>query len=398
MNSFDSSTYFPSHILQLEAYKSGKPIKELAREKRLTDIIKLASNENPHGPSPSLEKYFQSDLFRKENLLSQYPDMNAFSLKEQLVHYYSRLEPTQTWSPQNFCIANGSEEVLSAIVRSVCHAKDEIIIPQFSFIGMEIIAKMNNLCIRSPHFFSLIDELDYQDSENLALILREFKNCITSKTKLIYLANPNNPTGTYLPIHIIQSLLEHTPEITLFIIDEAYIEYAIFELGTFSCVRELQKYPNLIVLRTFSKAYGLAGLRVGYGIAHPSIIEQIAKVKLPFGPSQIAQDCAQLALLDQEHLKMSLQVNYSEKTKLIHFFQSFDFHSLSSATNFLTFVFSNQEKVCHMCDQFLDQGIILRNLITNKMPNALRISIGKVKENQKFMETFPDIFSSLKYI
>jgi len=274
----------PVHIENLSPYKPGKPISHVKRDLGLKYVIKLASNENPSGPSPLALDAVKNALFD----YNRYPDSAAFDLRNRLaIRFNVKVE--------NVILGAGSEGIMSTIMRTFLREKDEIIAAKNSFIGFRVLANASGF---KTNWISM-DDYHY----NLASMAK----AINDQTKIIYLANPDNPTGTYFNVQKFDAFMSKVPDRVLVLLDEAYFEYAKDVLDYPDSMH--YRYDNVITLRTFSKAYGLAGFRIGYGFSHEDIINNLMKVKLPFEPSTPAQIAAIAALNDQNYLQSSLKLN-----------------------------------------------------------------------------------------
>lgn len=352
----------PEYIRQLKPYQAGKPIDELAREKGLTKIIKLASNENPLGPSPYAIKEMTNALWD----VHRYPDMHAYKLKSALSELYKL-------KMENIILGNGSEGIMAYITRTFLQPGDEVLTSENSFIGFTILArKAGTELIRVP----LTKDYRY-DVEALAAKVND-------KTKIIYIANPNNPTGTYITKKEFDYLMNVVPKHTLVILDEAYFEFAELESDYPDSMD--YRYDNVITLRTFSKAYGISGIRLGYGFAHEHLIENLNKVRLPFEPSLIAQAGACGAILDRPHLKRTIENNSKEYKKIFTYLTDKDFSPIRGVTNFIAFKTGSPEASDYLYDNLLNLGLIIRPLKTNEMPSYVRVSVGTPDENNYFFE------------
>ena len=356
-----------SHLEEIIPYQAGKPIEELAREKGLKTISKLASNENPLGPSRKCIEAIEKNLSN----LNRYPDMNGYDLKEELSEHHKI-------PSEKIILGSGSEGVMTYIAKAFLGVGDEVLTSSNSFIGFYIIAKTSgaNLRLISP-------------TESNQFDMETIEKSITPKTKIIYLANPNNPTGTIITKNEIEKLLEKCPSNILIIMDEAYFEYAE------DCEEYPNSlnydYPNIITLRTFSKAYGLASLRVGYGIASPDIVTTLAKVKPPFEPNLLGQVAACEALRDKEHIKKGIIENKTEYERHFKYLVDKKLSPIPSFTNFVTFYTKSAENSDWLFNKLLDQGVIIRKLGANNMHDFIRISIGTKKEMDHFYESFDKI-------
>ncbi|MDD0852410.1 histidinol-phosphate transaminase [Halobacteriovorax sp. GB3] len=357
-----SKTLVPEYLKSLQVYQAGKPIDELAREKGLTKISKLASNENPLGPSPYAIKEMTGGLWE----LHRYPDMHAYNLKQALCELYDL-------KPQNIILGNGSEGIMAYIARAFIQPGDEVLTSEKTFIGFYILARSVGAHLKTVPL-----------TEDYRFDVKALAENITEKTKVIYIANPNNPTGTYITKEEFDYLMDHVPGHVLVILDEAYFEFARQEDDYPDSMD--YRYDNVITLRTFSKAYGLSGIRVGYGFAHEYLIENLSKVKLPFEPNLIAQLGAKGALYDQPHLERTIKVNHEEYLRTFKFLEDKGFNPIKSITNFITFKTGTPEASNWLFDKLLDFGVIIRPLKANEMPEYVRVSLGTPEEMDHFFE------------
>lgn len=352
----------PDYIEKLEVYQAGKPIDELAREKNLTRISKLASNENPLGPSPMAIREMTNILWDSH----RYPDMAAYQLKKSLCDLY-RLKP------ENIVLGNGSEGIMGYICRAFLQEGDEVITATNTFIGFLILARsVGANLIQVPR------RSDYKyDVEAMA-------KKITPNTKVLYIANPDNPTGTYLTKSEFDFLMKHVSPHTIVILDEAYFEYAK-EWPDYPDSMDY-RYDNVVTLRTFSKAYGLGGVRVGYGFGHDYLIGALHKVKLPFEPGLVAQKGAFGALSDRPHLDRTLHNNKERFQDTWAFLKRHDFNPIPSVCNFITFKTGSEDASLALYNALLDRGVIIRPLRANLMPDHVRVSLGTKDEMDHFFE------------
>lgn len=357
----------PEYIRNLKPYQAGKPISEVAREKGLTKISKIASNENPLGPSPFAIKEMTQGLWD----LHRYPDMHAYELKSALSNIYKLKR-------ENIILGNGSEGIMSYIVRAFIQPGEEVLTSEKTFIGFYILAHSVGANLIKVPLTS-----DYRfDVEAMA-------KKITTNTKIIYIANPNNPTGTYITKNEFDYLMKFVPEHVLVILDEAYFEFAKGQLDYPDSMD--YRYDNVITLRTFSKAYGLAGIRVGYGFAHEDLITNLHKIKLPFEPNLIAQLGACGALNDSPHLGRTLKNNKKRYDQTMDFLRQQDFSPISSVTNFITFKTGSSEASDWLFENLLNHGVIIRPLKVNEMPEYVRVSLGTKLEMQHFYEAMEKV-------
>ncbi|MBY0516721.1 MAG: histidinol-phosphate transaminase [Bacteriovoracaceae bacterium] len=357
----------PDYIERLETYQAGKPIDELAREKNLTRISKIASNENPLGPSPMAIREMTNVLWD----VHRYPDMHAFQLKQSLCDLY-RLKPN------NIVLGNGSEGIMGYICRAFLQEGDEVVTAANTFIGFLILARsVGANLIQVPR------RSDYKyDVEEMA-------KKITPNTKIVYIANPDNPTGTYLTKSEFDFLMKHVSPHTIVILDEAYFEFAK-QWPDYPDSMDY-RYDNVVTLRTFSKAYGLSGVRVGYGFGHDYLIGALHKVKLPFEPSLVAQKGAYGALSDRPHLDRTLQNNQERFQETKDFLEKHGFKPVPSVTNFITFKTGSEEASLALFNALLDHGVIIRPLKANLMPDHVRVSLGTKNEMDHFFQVMEEI-------
>jgi histidinol-phosphate aminotransferase len=365
-----SKTLVPDYIRNLKVYQAGKPIDEVAREKGLTKISKIASNENPLGPSPFAIKEMTQGLWS----LHQYPDMHAFSLKSDLAELYKLKK-------ENIALGNGSEGIMAYIARAFLSPGLEVLTSEKTFIGFYILARSVGANLKT---IPLTEDYRYD--------VKAMAEAITEKTKVIYIANPNNPTGTYIRKDEFDYLMEYVPEHTLVILDEAYFEFAQAHQDYPDSMQ--YRYDNVITLRTFSKAYGLAGIRVGYGFGHEDLISNLNKIKLPFEPNLIAQLGARGALKDRPHLDRTLKINSLGLAKLKSFLMKKGFNPVPSITNFITFKTGSSEASQYLFDNLLNHGVIIRPLKANEMPEYVRVSIGTEPEMEHFYQAMEEILPS----
>jgi histidinol-phosphate aminotransferase len=357
----------PDYIRDLKVYQAGKPDDELAREKGLTKISKLASNENPLGPSPFAIKEMTTGLWD----LHQYPDMHAYKLKSALSKLYDL-------KMENIILGNGSEGIMAYIARAFINPGDEVLTSENTFIGFYIIARSVGAELKTVPLTE-----DYRF--NIDLLIEG----ITEKTKVVYIANPNNPTGTYIKKEEFDKLMSKVPDNVLVVLDEAYFEFA----KSFEDYPDSMdyRYDNVITLRTFSKAYGLSGIRVGYGFGNENLIANLSKVKLPFEPNLIAQLGATGALNDTPHLTRTLKNNSKLHKKTFDFLIEKNFKPIHSITNFITWKTGSEDASNYLFQELLNRGVILRPLKANEMPDYVRVSIGTKEEMNHFFEAMNEV-------
>jgi histidinol-phosphate aminotransferase len=360
-------TLVPDYVRNLQVYQAGKPIDELIRERGITRVSKLASNENPLGPSPFAIQKMTNALWE----VHRYPDMNAYLLKSSLSKLYKLKK-------ENIILGNGSEGIMAYIARAFIQPGHEILTCDNSFIGFTIIARSVGAKITTVPLTK-----DYRfDVEAL-------KNSITISTKVIYICNPNNPTGTYITKDEFDYLMSGVPSHVLVILDEAYFEFAHAKKDYPDSMD--YRYDNVITLRTFSKAYGLSGIRIGYGFGHEDLISNLHKVKLPFEPGLIAQMGAAGAVHDKPHLRRTVSNNVRRYEETFNFLTKHEFNPIPSATNFICFKTGSELASRDLFDRLLDHGVIIRQLKANEMPDYVRVSLGTRREMRHFFKAMEEI-------
>jgi len=359
----------PSYIKKLDSYKPGKPLDEVKRELGLTDLIKLASNENSLGSSPLALQAVKDSLENNH----RYPDVLGYNLRSKLAEKYNL-------NINNVILGAGSEGILSTIMRTFLLADDEIISSDGSFIGFKVLA---NATGRTAHWIPM---------KNYRYDLDGMAEKINDYTKIIYIANPDNPMGTYLTRNEFDNFYQNVPERVLIILDEAYYEFTQ-ELKDFPDSMSY-RYDNVITLRTFSKAYGLAGFRIGYGFAHKVLIENLIKVKVPFEPSFPAQVAGFAAIDDIEFLMNTQKVNRDGMHLITTNLERLGIKYIPSTTNFISTIWSSPEEATRINNAMLAEGIILRHLGAFGWPEAIRISIGLKKENEIFINKLEKVLRS----
>src|SRR5580658_9922184 len=347
----------PPYIEALRPYQAGRSIEEVQRAYGLSHISKLASNENPLGPSPlALDA-----MSRCMSGLNYYPN-SGLDLRRVLAEKYET-------KVENVIAGSGSESIISNIIRTFLGDEDEVLTTEAAFAGFQVLAKSRGVAYRT---------VPYRDWH---YDLTELANAITERTKIVYLANPNNPTGTIFTRHEFDAFYKHVPERVLIILDEAYFEYAKDNPRYPDSMH--YRYDNVITLRTYSKIYGLAGLRVGYGFAHQELIRNLLKVKLPFEPSTPAQAAGIAALADKEFLHRSLELNARGLRLLTDSFRGMGLEVVPSDANFVMLPLGSAEEARALTTDLLEQGIIIRPLGSFGLPNCVRISTGTDDDNQR---------------
>jgi len=346
----------PPYIELLRPYEAGRTIESVRRQYGLERIAKLASNENPLGASPKAIEAMRRTL----DSLHLYPN-GGLELRQVLAAEFDL-------KVENVIAGSGSEGIMSNIIRAFLTDEDEVLTTEAAFIGFQVLAKSRGVKYRT---------VPYRDWH---YDLPALAGAINANTKIVYLANPNNPTGTIFTRHQFDEFYRHVPERVLIILDEAYFEYA----------KDNPKYPdsmhyrydNVITLRTFSKIYGLAGVRIGYGFAHEELIRNLLKVKLPFEPSTPAQAAGIAALADKEFLHRSLEVNARGLRFLTAALEELGLTVVPSEANFIMAVLPEERDAERVFEELLAQGVVVRPLKAFGLPNCLRISTGTDEDNQ----------------
>src|SRR5579863_9769583 len=350
----------PPYIESLRPYEAGRTIESVRKQYGLTRIAKLASNENPLGASP---KAIEA-MTRALGGLNLYPN-GGLDLREVLASEYDL-------KVENVIAGSGSEGIMSNIIRAFLCDEDEVLTTEAAFIGFQVLAKSRGVRYRT---------VPYRDWH---YDLPALAAAINPNTKIVYLANPNNPTGTIFTRQQFDEFYRHVPERVLIILDEAYFEYAKDN----PCYPDSMhyRYDNVITLRTFSKVYGLAGVRIGYGFAHEELVRNLLKVKLPFEPSGPAQAAGIAALSDHEFLHRTLALNSRAIRYLTCGFQEIGIPVVPSEANFVMLVLGSAEQANQLTHELLLQGIIVRPLRSFGMPHCIRISTGTDQDNQRAVE------------
>ena len=347
-------------ILGLKPYQGGKPIEELKRELGLETIIKLASNENPLGASAKVIDTITKSLTE----VYRYPDGSCFALKSALSAHLGVANDMLT-------LGNGSNEVLELIARVfVSEASDEVVFSQYAFPVYPLVTQALGATPRVT------------PTKNFGHDLEAMLSAISDNTKLIFVANPNNPTGTFLSDDELYSFLEKVPETIPVVLDQAYIEYLNADDSTISW---LETFSNLIITRTFSKAYGLAGLRVGYAVSNAEIANYINRVREPFNVNHVAQAAAIEALSDHEYLQTSISVNDAGVRQLESGFAKLSLTFIPSSANFVAVKVTNANDTF---EKLLREGVIVRQV---EMPNYLRVSVGTKSENARLLRALETV-------
>ncbi|MGB4498423.1 MAG: histidinol-phosphate transaminase [Methylococcaceae bacterium] len=356
-------------VQKLVPYKAGKPIEELERELGISNIVKLASNENPLGIGQKARDAIQNVMAD----LALYPDGSGFNLKKALAKKYNV-------DAEQITLGNGSNEILELVARAFLTPENEVIFSQHAFAVYPIVTQaVGAKAVVTPAI-------------NYGHDLLEMFERITPKTRLIFIANPNNPTGTLLKQEAIEHFVGLLPPHVICVLDEAYFEF-VSQTEAVDSVSWLQKFPNLIITRTFSKAYGLAGLRVGYSLSSVACADLLNRVRQPFNNNSLALVAAEAALNDAEHVRATVENNAAGMKQLTDGFEALGLNWIPSAGNFVSV--DLDQAGAPIYEKLLRKGVIVRPVDVYEMPTFLRISIGTPAENAKFLNALKDVLSDV---
>lgn len=354
-------------ISKLQAYETVKSVDELKREYEVNDVLKLASNENPLGSSP----YVTLAITKQLDQLARYPDSNGFELKQAIADF------TDTDSNQ-ITLGNGSNDLLDIIARTFVGPDDAIVYSEYSFIVYSMLAKMLGA--------TGVEVAAKRYGHDLPAMLKAVQE--TDNARMVFIANPNNPTGTLLTKQQIRDFVEQVPSHVLVVLDEAYVEYCAESNN-----RELlDEFDNIIIVRTFSKAYGLAGLRVGYALSHPKVADLLNRIRQPFNVSLLAQSAAVAALADQDFIAKVHKINEGQRRWLC---KQFDALGLGFVTSHTNFVMVNVGDATGISQALLQQGVIVRPLVNYGLDEWLRITVGTPEDNTRLIDTLRDTLESM---
>ena len=362
----------PVHIQNLAPYKPGKPGANMFGDNQPEKQVVLSSNENNFGPSPKALEALRDGMSK----LHLYPDPTSGQLKEKLSQI---LEVDSS----RILMSNGSDAILYTMFRAFIHEEESMLTSHGAFVSAKVMAKMNDVrCVEVPML------------EGYEFDLEGMIRAIDNTTKLIYLVNPNNPTGRMISLEKMVAFLDRIPSHILVVIDEAYFEFAkALEPDYPDCTK--LNYDNIIVLRTFSKAYGLAGLRLGYAIGPEYLIQALSKVKLTFDPNLAAQMAGIAALEDEGFLQQTIDNNGYEMHKLKEAYAALGLNIIPSSANFIAIAMKDEEEVERYYHALLAKGVLTRRLGSFGLPHCLRISIGIADENDYMLKQLKIIRSEL---
>jgi histidinol-phosphate aminotransferase len=363
------SQFAKQGVAGLTPYSPGKPVDELQRELGIDKVVKLASNENPMGPSQKVLAAIQHELAD----LTRYPDGNGFYLKQAISEHLG----VQT---SQITLGNGSNDVLDLIARTFLSEGDEAIFSQHAFAVYPIVTQAVGATAKVAN------------AKNFGHDLDAFSKLISDKTRLIFIANPNNPTGTWLSKGELKAFLKFVPSHIPVVLDEAYFEYVAQENYP-DGIKLLKKYPNVIVTRTFSKIYGLASLRVGYSISSPEVADLLNRVRQPFNVNSLAQAAAVAAINHKTYVLRTRELNEVGLAQIEHAFKALDLEFIPSVGNFIAFHVGSHRNAMAVYQSLLQLGVIVRPIENYQMPGFLRVSIGTEEENDVFLESLKAIIA-----
>ena len=353
----------PDYIQGLPAYVAGKPVEEVEQELKI-HAVKLASNENPLGPSPKAMEAARRAL----GDANWYPDGGSKRLREVLAARFGV-------RPEEIFTGLGSSEIIDLASRVLLRPGLEGITSEGSFALFSIAIRASG------------GKLILTPQKEFAFDLEAIARAVTPQTRIIYIANPNNPTGTAFGAAEFGAFLKKVPGDVLIVLDEAYREYADRK-DLPDAMNLFREYNNILTLRTFSKVYGLAGLRIGYGIGHPTLVAEMNKLRTPFNVTSVGQAAALAALDDEEHVRKSVEINRVERKRLFDGLKKIGLAPVPSETNFLFVPIGPRAKA--LCDGLLHEGVIIRPLAWMGFPEAIRISVGSPAENTKLLGALAD--------
>ena len=358
-------------ILELVPYQTGKPIEELTREYGVSDVVKLASNENPRGCSPHVTLAITEQLGQ----LARYPDGNGYYLKQALADF-------NDVSVEQITLGNGSDDLLDILARSFAGADDAIVYSQYAFIVYPMLAKIQGAtgievpANRFGHDLKAMSQA-VQDNPN---------------TKIVFIANPNNPTGTQLEPQELRAFMASIPSSVLVVLDEAYIEYSPESNNR----ALLDEFDNVVIVRTFSKAYGLAGLRVGYALSSVAVADLLNRIRQPFNVSRVALAAAAAALADSGFIEKTRLMNDEQMRWLEKQFDALGLGFIKSHANFIMVEIAVEMEditAASIHQALLEQGVIVRPLESYGLPHWLRITVGIAEENMRLIDTLRSILT-----
>jgi histidinol-phosphate aminotransferase len=361
----------PIHIQELKPYKAGKPIEELMREKNIQKVVKLASNENPLGPSPKAIEAVKNHL----NDVNRYPNPSSFQLVIAIAEKFEI-------KPDQIVCSDGSDSLIQYIITAFSREGDELLSSEGTFIGWYVnvdkLGRKSKLIPLNNYHFDLVRIL----------------KSTTVNTKIIYLANPNNPTGTIFTKREFENFMNKVPQDILVILDEAY---TVYSQSNSDYPNGLEyKYQNLIILRTLSKSYGLAGLRIGFAVGPPDLMKELYKVRLPFEPNILAQTAAIASLTDDDFIYKTVETNRESLKMMEVKFKELEITYIPTSANFFLLIFPDEEYAQRFSLECLNRGLILRYLDSFGIRNGVRINSGTIGETNFALNIISEVRNILK--
>ncbi len=372
---FDSYDLCVPGVRALQPYQPGKPVAELEREYGVENVIKLASNESPLGPSPRAVTAAEETI----RDLGRYPDGGGFLLSQALAEKHGV-------DPACITLGNGSSDVLDMIARVFLMPGYNAVFSEYAFAVYPISVQAAGATAR------VALACNGDNGPWLGHNLLAMSDLVGDHTRVVFIANPNNPTGTWLQADELKSFVSQLPNHVVVVVDEAYFEY-VDKPGYPDASQWLDDYPNLVVTRTFSKAYGLAGLRVGYSLSQPAVADLLNRVRQPFNVNSVAQAAALAALEDSRHLEKAVQLNREGLRQLVTGLQALGIPFVESAGNFVTVDTGCDAAAVY--ENMLRKGVIVRPVANYGLPNHLRISVGLPDENERLLNIFGNVLEQV---
>ncbi|MCM3721904.1 histidinol-phosphate transaminase [Solibacillus isronensis] len=354
-------------LFGMKAYQPGKPIEEVKKLFGLDEVVKLASNENPFGSSPKVKQFLQKD----ESNHAIYPDGYAQSLRTSLANFYGVAE-------NELILGNGSDDLIAIITRALLYPGVNTVMADLSFSQYWHNAEIEGAEVRKVPLKNGVHDLE-------AML-----EAIDENTSVVWVCNPNNPTGTIVSDETLSAFLAKVPKDVFVVLDEAYVEY-INDVSYKDTLHYFRDYPNLILLRTFSKAYGLASFRVGYGIAQADIIAKLDPVRAPFNNTILSQQIAQVALQDQEYIASCREANEIGKKQFVEFCEQHGLNYFPSQTNFVMFEVKAPSNV--VFEEMMKRGFIIRSGAALGLEGYIRVTIGTEAQNARFLQLLAEVLN-----
>ena len=354
-------------LFGMKAYQPGKPIEEVKNLFGLDEVVKLASNENPFGSSPKVKQFLQKD----ESNHAIYPDGYAQSLRTSLANFYGVAE-------NELILGNGSDDLIAIITRALLYPGVNTVMADLSFSQYWHNAEIEGAEVRKVPLKNGVHDLE------------AMQEAIDENTSVVWVCNPNNPTGTIVSDETLSAFLAKVPKDVFVVLDEAYVEY-INDASYKDTLHYFRDYPNLILLRTFSKAYGLASFRVGYGIAQADVIAKLDPVRAPFNNTILSQQVAQVALQDQEYIASCREANEIGKKQFVEFCEQNGLNYFPSQTNFVMFEVKAPSNV--VFEEMMKRGFIIRSGAALGLEGYIRVTIGTEAQNARFLQLLAEVLN-----